>query len=79
MIFLEIFLFDLNCSHFLHCNYAALQLLFVLQLLLLHCIYWCVDGGGGNTRCGLDVASKAQTVFSHSTTEAEVVSADYGL
>ena len=39
--------------------------------------YFCAIGP--NTRFGLSVASKAQTVVSHSTPEAEIVSADYGL
>ena len=34
---------------------------------------------GPNTRFGIAAASKAQTVVSHSTPEAEIVSADYGL
>ena len=39
--------------------------------------YFCVTGP--STRFGLSAASKAQTVVSHSTPEAEIVSADYGL
>ena len=39
--------------------------------------YFCVSGE--NTRFGLAGSSKAQTVVSHSTPEAEIVSADYGL
>ena len=39
--------------------------------------YFCVTVP--NTRSRLSTASKAQTVVSHSTPEAELVSADYGL
>ena len=39
--------------------------------------FFCVSGQ--DTRFGLAGSSKAQTVVSHSTPEAEIVSADYGL